>query len=42
MLGAALDASLMLAKDDTEQTGPSLIPAFGDGNISEEKECKPF
>jgi len=32
--------SLMLAKDDTGQTGPSPIPRFGDGNKSEEKECK--
>jgi hypothetical protein len=32
--------SLMLAKDDTGQTGPSPIPRFGDGNRSEEKECK--
>jgi hypothetical protein len=32
--------SLMLAKDVTGQTGPSPIPRFGDGNKSEEKECK--
>jgi hypothetical protein len=32
--------SLMLAKDVTGQTRPSPIPRFGDGNKSEEKECK--
>lgn len=32
--------NLMLAKDVTGQTGPSPIPRFGDGNKSEEKECK--
>jgi hypothetical protein len=39
MLDAKLDAALMLAKDDTGQTGPSTIPGFGDGNRSEKKEC---
>ena len=34
------EESLILAEDDTGQTGPSPIPRFGDGNRSEEKECK--
>jgi hypothetical protein len=32
--------NLMLARDVTGQTRPSPIPRCGDGNKSEEKECK--